>query len=132
MKKLGIITMMTALTIMACNSADDGQKETKDETTSTTTTTSNTDNPVYKQGLALVGKNGCFACHQVDKKIVGPTYRDVAEKYAGATPEVISTLGKKIIEGGSGNWGEAIMTPHPNVTQEEAETMVKYILLLKK
>ena len=131
MKKLGIITMMTALIIVACNSADEGQKEATDETT-TTTTTSNTDNPVYKQGVALVGKNGCFACHQIDKKIVGPTYRDVAEKYAGATPEVISTLGKKIIEGGSGNWGEAIMTPHPNVTQEEAETMVKYILLLKK
>ena len=129
MKKLGIITMMTALTIMACNSADEGQKETTYETT---TTTSNTDNPVYKQGVALVGKNGCFTCHQIDKKIVGPTYRDVAEKYAGATPEVISTLGKKIIEGGSGNWGEAIMTAHPNVTQEDAEAMVKYILLLKK
>lgn|SRR5690606_19124283 len=131
MKKLGIITMMTALIIMACNSADEGQKETTDETT-TTTTTSNTDNPVYKQGVALVGKNGCFACHQIDKKIVGPTYRDVAEKYAGATPEVITALGKKIIEGGSGNWGEAIMTPHPNVSQEDAEAMVKYILLLKK
>ena len=88
MKKLGIITMMTALIIMACNSADEGQKETTDETT-TTTTTSNTDNPVYKQGLALVGKNGCFACHQIDKKIVGPTYRDVAEKYAGARRRVV-------------------------------------------
>jgi cytochrome c len=88
-------------------------------------------NPDYQKGLALLAKSDCFTCHKVDEKITGPTYRDVANKYEN-TPENIKMLAGKIIKGGSGVWGEAIMTPHASVSQEDAEAMAKYILLLKK
>lgn len=89
-------------------------------------------NPDYQRGVELVGKYQCITCHKIDEKLTGPSYRDVAEKYAGANQDTVAQLSKKIIEGGSGVWGEVPMTPHPNVSQEEAEAMVKYILLLKK
>ncbi|ULT42291.1 hypothetical protein KRR40_01215 [Niabella defluvii] len=56
----------------------------------------------------------------------------MANKYAGADEATIAKLAKKVIEGGSGVWGEVPMTPHPNVTEQEAKDMVAYILLLKK
>jgi len=62
----------------------------------------------------------------------GPSYRQIAEKYAGASDATITELGGKIIKGGNGVWGSALMTPHPAISQQDAEAMVKYILLLKK
>ncbi|MBL7740181.1 MAG: c-type cytochrome [Chitinophagaceae bacterium] len=87
--------------------------------------------PVYQAGLAIVGKSDCLTCHKVDEKIQGPTYRDVANKYAGYPDTIVTHLAKKVIEGGTGVWGEIPMIPHPALTQEEAEAAVKYILLLK-
>lgn len=89
-------------------------------------------NPVYKKGLALIAKSDCLTCHKVDEKLVGPSYRQVAEKYADAPNDVITALANKIIKGGVGNWGNVPMLPHPAISQEDAETMVRYILLLKK
>jgi cytochrome c len=89
-------------------------------------------NPVYKKGLALIAKSDCLTCHKVDEKLVGPSYREVAEKYAGAPNDVVTALASKIIKGGVGNWGNVPMLPHPAISQEDAETMVRYILLLKK
>lgn len=89
-------------------------------------------NPDFEIGLDLVGKYQCITCHKIDEKLTGPAYSDVANKYAGADDAKISDLATKIIAGGSGVWGEVPMTPHPNVTQDEAKAMVKYILLLKK
>jgi cytochrome c len=68
----------------------------------------------------------------VDQVITGPTYRDVANKYANNTSDtVVPYLAGKIITGGNGVWGEAFMTPHAGLSQADAEAMVKYILLLK-
>jgi len=80
----------------------------------------------------LVGQYQCITCHKIDEKLTGPAYRDVANKYAGADDATITKLAQKVISGGSGNWGEVPMTPHPNVSEADAKTMVKYILLLKK
>lgn len=88
--------------------------------------------PVYKKGLALVSKSDCLTCHKIEEKLVGPSYREVAEKYADAPNDVITALAEKIIKGGVGNWGNVPMLPHPAISQEDAETMVRYILLLKK
>ncbi len=88
--------------------------------------------PVYKKGLGLIAKSDCLTCHKVDEKLVGPSYREVAEKYAGAPNDVVTALAEKIIKGGVGNWGNVPMLPHPAISQEDAETMVRYILLLKK
>lgn len=88
--------------------------------------------PVYQKGLELVAKSDCLTCHKIDDVFTGPSYRQIAEKYAGASDAMITELGQKIIKGGNGVWGSALMTPHPAISQQDAEAMVKYILLLKK
>jgi cytochrome c len=62
--------------------------------------------------------------------MTGPSYRDIATKYAGAPNDVITALANTIIKGGSGNWGNVPMTPHPSLSQDDAEAMVRYILEL--
>lgn len=89
-----------------------------------------TTNPDYTAGLALIGKSDCLTCHKVTEKLIGPAYKEVAVKYAGVDTAV-AYLSKKIIEGGSGVWGTVPMTAHPQVSQADAEQMVKYVLLLK-
>ena len=90
------------------------------------------DNPDYQKGIALVGKNDCLTCHKIDEKLIGPSYREVANKYASMPDTMVAHLAGKIIHGGSGVWGEVAMTPHADLSKEDAEAMVKYILLLKK
>lgn len=85
---------------------------------------------VYDKGLALVAKSDCLTCHKVEEQMTGPSYRAIAEKYAGAPNDAISALAGKIIKGGVGNWGNVPMTPHPAISQDDAETMVRYILAL--
>lgn len=135
MKKLLLIPV-ALIALIACNNNSSGTEEKKDSETTTTNTAPAevpiTDNPDYKAGLALIAKNDCLTCHSVNDKINGPAYKDVANKYATAGDTIVTHLAKKIIAGGSGVWGEVPMTPHPTVSQEDAEQMVKYVLLLKK
>ncbi len=86
----------------------------------------------YKKGLALVAKSDCLTCHKIKEKVVGPAYQDVANKYAPASDEVVQNLASKVIKGGSGVWGPIAMTPHPQVSNEDAIAMIKYIMELKK
>lgn len=87
--------------------------------------------PEYKKGLALIGQNDCLGCHKVSEKLVGPAYQDVAKRYAGK-PGIEDSLAQHIIKGGAGNWGETPMTPHPNLSHDDAVAMVKYVLLLNQ
>jgi len=87
-------------------------------------------NPDYQKGLALVAKSNCLTCHKVNEKLIGPAYKDVANKYAG-NDTAVTHLAHKVIAGGSGVWGTVPMTPHPELSEADAEQMVKYILLLK-
>ena len=80
-------------------------------------------------GKQLIDQSDCKACHQMDVKSVGPTYLQVAEKYAG-DPDAVSYLAGKIIQGGGGVWGEIMMAAHPQLSNSEAEQMAKYILSL--
>jgi cytochrome c len=91
-----------------------------------------TKNPDYQKGLELASKSDCFTCHQVDDKLTGPSYRDVANKYAGMPDTIVAHLAGKVITGGSGVWGQIMMTPHPALSESDAEAIVRYILLLKK
>jgi len=90
-----------------------------------------TEDPDYKKGVEIVSNSDCFTCHKIDEKNIGPAWRDVANKYAGQDTAV-KYLAAKIIAGGSGVWGQVPMAAHPTFTQEEAETVAKYVLLLKK
>jgi cytochrome c len=77
----------------------------------------------------MPAKYGCTACHAVDRKVVGPAFKEVAAKYRGKDAE--AALVEKVKNGGSGVWGEVPMTPNPQVPDEELHTMVKWILSLK-
>jgi cytochrome c len=67
----------------------------------------------------------------VERKIVGPSYADVAAKYE-STEENITMLAQKVIAGGVGVWGEVPMPAHPGLSEDDAKDMVRYVLLLKK
>ncbi|HWC53873.1 MAG TPA: c-type cytochrome [Chitinophagaceae bacterium] len=126
MKKIVLPIIALAL-LTACGSNDAKEKgETTDNTNDIT------QNPDYQKGLALVTKNDCFTCHKIDETLTGPPYREVANKYAGMPDTIVQHLAKKVISGGAGVWGQVFMTPHPGVSEADAEAMVKYILLLKK
>jgi cytochrome c len=88
-------------------------------------------NPDYQKGLALVSQSDCLTCHKVNEAGTGPAYAEVAKRYAGATDTTITRLAQTIIKGGSGNWGSIPMTAHAQLSQADAEQMVKYVLLLK-
>lgn len=79
-------------------------------------------------GKKLISGSDCLACHQEKQKLVGPAYADVAKKYKEAD---VAKLAKKVIDGGMGVWGQVPMSPHPTVTQADAESMIHYILSIK-
>jgi cytochrome c len=126
-----LIVPLSLIFFAACNS-DSKPAEEKKEESPASAADDNTRNPDYQKGLDLVVKSDCTTCHSVADKINGPAYRDVADKYAGYPDTIVSHLAGKIIQGGSGVWGEVPMTPHPALSKEDAEAMVKYVLLLKK
>ncbi|HTR57232.1 MAG TPA: c-type cytochrome [Casimicrobiaceae bacterium] len=80
---------------------------------------------------ALMQKDGCAACHAVDKKIVGPAYQDVAAKYKG-DKDAAAKLVQKVKAGGSGVWGSVPMPPNAQVSDADIKTLVSWILTLKK
>ena len=78
----------------------------------------------------LAKKHACFACHSVDKKLVGPSYKDVAAKYRG-NKDAEAMLTKKVKEGGKGVWGDMLMPPNAHVKDEDIKTLVRWVLSLK-
>ena len=85
--------------------------------------------PEIEEGKALIAKSDCLACHKVKEKLVGPAYIAIAGKYPHDQASV-AMLSQKIISGGSGTWGPMPMAPHPALSADEANKMVKYILTL--
>jgi len=77
---------------------------------------------------ALAKAKNCMSCHQIDKKVVGPAYKEVAKKY---TAKDEAMLVDKVLKGGKGNWGTVPMPPNATVKPEEAQKLVKWILSLK-
>jgi cytochrome c len=132
MKKILIVLGVCSI-ILACNSAE---KSESIEDTTTATEQVTVDNGAASvstgsaKGEQLISGSDCLTCHKVDVKIVGPSYVDVANKYE-ATEANIEMLAGKIINGGSGSWGEIPMAPHSALSSDDAKEMVKYILSLK-
>ena len=78
----------------------------------------------------LAKAKNCMACHAMDKKLVGPSYKDVAAKY-GADKDAVGKLAKKIRDGGTGVWGQVPMPANPQVSEAEAQTLAKWVLTVK-
>jgi cytochrome c len=83
--------------------------------------------PVAQADEALLKKHNCVACHQVDKKIIGPGYNEVAKKYKGQKDTAVK-LAEKVKKGGQGVWGPVPMPPNPAVPDADIKKMVDYIL----
>ena len=75
----------------------------------------------------LAKSKNCFTCHAVDKKLVGPSYKDVAAKYAGQK-DAAATLAVKMRKGGVGVWGQVPMPPNPLVNEEESKKLADWVL----
>ncbi|MEP0368250.1 MAG: family 16 glycoside hydrolase [Cyclobacteriaceae bacterium] len=80
-------------------------------------------------GAALIDRSDCKSCHNENVKTVGPAYITIARKY-NDSEETIDMLSQKVIKGGSGVWGEAAMTPHPGLEEDDAKAMIEYIISL--
>lgn len=87
--------------------------------------------PIYIKGLEKLKASDCTSCHMVERKIVGPSYAEVAAKYEN-TEENVTMLATKVIQGGVGVWGEVPMPAHPGLGEEDVKDMIRYVLLLKK
>ncbi|HEX9720929.1 MAG TPA: c-type cytochrome [Ramlibacter sp.] len=81
--------------------------------------------------LALATSKNCMACHAMDKKLVGPAYKDVAAKYAGQK-DAVDKLAVKIMKGGSGVWGPVPMPANTQVNEADAKKLAAWVLSLKK
>ena len=89
----------------------------------------NLSDDLIAQGQTLVDASDCKTCHHPTNKIIGPSHTDVAKKY-DFTKANVSLLAGKIINGGSGVWGEIPMSPHTDISKGDAEKMAMYVLSL--
>lgn len=80
---------------------------------------------------SIAKRSGCFSCHQIDKKVVGPAYKDVAAKYKGQ-PDAVAKLTEKVRKGGAGVWGDVPMTPNPpeRINDANLKSVIDWILSL--
>ena len=85
--------------------------------------------PAFADQALATAKN-CMACHAVDKKVVGPAYKDVAAKYAGQK-DAADKLAAKIMKGGSGVWGAIPMPANAQVNEAEAKKLAAWVLAAK-
>jgi cytochrome c len=76
---------------------------------------------------AIYKANACASCHQLDRKVVGPAYRDIAAKYRGS-PDAQAHLEKVVRNGGAGVWGAIPMPSHPRMSDADIRTVVAWIL----
>ena len=80
---------------------------------------------------ALAKAKNCMSCHAVDKKLVGPAYKDIAAKYA-SDKDAVAKLAKKVKEGGTGVWGPIPMPPNAATSEADIKELVTWIMTLKK
>ena len=87
--------------------------------------------PTAQASEELAKKYNCLACHQTDKKLVGPSYQDVAAKYKGQA-DAADKLAAKVKAGGVGVWGQVPMPPNPTVPDADLKALVTWILGMAK
>lgn len=83
-----------------------------------------------KTGSSLIVANDCLTCHKINEQSFGPSYTQIADKYE-MNQGNIENLADRIIKGGKGLWGQNAMTPHPHLSEQQAEAMAQYILSLR-
>lgn len=129
---LSMTRILFAFVLFLLFSACGGNKQeapaTQPDTTPAATTVAD---PDVQKGEALIAKNDCLTCHKIDEKLIGPTYREVARKYAGLPDTIVPYLAHKVMKGGTGTWGQIPMAAHPTLSEPDATALVKYVLAQK-
>lgn len=129
MKKSILFLLVCSGAMLACNSGSSSGAKTDTATAAAAPAAADS------KGLELIGASDCTTCHRLHKEAagaaIGPSYSEVAAKYAPAADTTIDRLVHKIISGGTGVWGTTPMTPHPALQPADVKEMVVYILSLK-
>jgi len=131
MKKLVFTLSLASLVMVSCGKSKDYDKileEEKANAPKQETLEQPQTVDAAANGLSMMQKSDCFACHKADSKLLGPSWQEIANKYSAADLDVLTT---HIIDGSTGIWGELQMTPHPGLSTDDAKAMVNYILTLK-
>ncbi|PHX74873.1 MAG: cytochrome C [Chitinophagaceae bacterium] len=134
MKKV-LLTIIVAAGLYACGGGEN--KETAEAKPISNASTEETETKVVpapvakKDGKALIEGSNCRVCHKDDTKLIGPAYKEVANKYEN-NDENVKKLASRVMKGGQGVWGEIPMAAHPELSSEDAEAMVSYILSMNK
>lgn len=133
MKKLLVLIALVGIASVSMTSCG-SKKEVKEEgdaysETETAEPAKESSADLIAQGQALVDASDCKTCHHPTNKIIGPSHTDVAKKY-DFTKANVGLLAGKIINGGSGVWGEIPMSPHATISMADAEKMAMYVLSL--
>ncbi|MBB6501279.1 c-type cytochrome [Pedobacter cryoconitis] len=132
MKKTLLILGCFSLAIASCGNPGASKSEGSAAATSDTETTVKAQTPSEMlPGEKLIATADCVGCHNKTQKVIGPAYVDIAAKYP-SNDENISKLADVVIKGSKGTWGDLPMTPHPNLSKDDAKQMVTWILSLKK
>jgi cytochrome c len=82
-------------------------------------------------GWAIMQQQDCKTCHTPDKQSTGPSFMMIAARYDSTKAGTVDHLAQKVITGGKGSWGDVPMTPHPGLSKQDAEKLVKYVLSYK-
>jgi len=135
MKKLLVLIALVGIASVSMTSCGSKKEEAKEESedayaeTETAEPKKESSADLIAQGQVLVDASDCKTCHHPTNKIIGPSHTDVAKKYE-FTKANVSLLAGKIVNGGSGVWGEIPMSPHADISTADAEKMAMYALSL--
>lgn len=124
MKKVLVIAVFA----MSLSCSDKSKTEKEEVATEQEQTPKVVSDPIA-EGKSLIEGSDCLGCHKLDEKMVGPSYKEVAQKYEN-TPENVEMLAEKILKGSSGVWGDVPMPAH-GFSKENAKFMAQYILSSK-
>lgn len=135
MKPFTLSTFAFAVIFIACQSNKSSENTVSQASTNEikpqlTVETTNETSTHKSNAELLMEKSDCYTCHSVDTKLIGPSFNEISKKYEN-NKESIQLLADKIINGGSGVWGEVPMQAHSQMSKEDATEMVNFILSIK-
>ena len=113
-----LVTALAALSLSACSQEDEVKADSLERLTDA-------------EARGLMARHYCNACHEADEFRIGPSYRDVAIRYAESDGDQTDWLAKKIRQGGAGNWGAVPMVSNPRLAEADAQRLAHWILTLE-
>jgi cytochrome c len=87
--------------------------------------------PEAAASMELARARNCMACHAVERKLIGPSFKEIAARYASGGDAAVKLMASKIVNGGAGAWGAVPMPANPKVTADEAQKLAQWVLATK-